>query len=240
MSSREPIVNAPAVVTWTLGLLFIIHLVLWLLPETERLDILVQAAVIPQRYGAGLLHMHDGLVAITSLLTHQLVHWDWMHLLINSAWLLAFGSAVAARIGAIRFVVFSILCGIAGAVTFILMHLHDQTLMIGASGALSGLMGGAFRFLFSSIDRGGPNTFRDKAQMVPRMSITATFRDRRAAIAIGFWIGVNFLTALAAPLFTSAGGIAWEAHLGGFAFGFLAFGAFDPVPANTPETTWDI
>ncbi len=237
MQSREPMINAPAVVLWTLGLIFLIHLGLSLLADNDRFELLTLAAVLPHRFAPGLLQMDDGLVAITSLVTHQLVHWDWMHLVMNSAWLLAFGSAVAARIGTWRFLLFGALSGIAGAVAFIPWHLDDQTVMVGASGALSGFMGGAFRFLFSAFDQGGPAAFRDNPDAIRRMSLRELLGDRRAVTAIGFWVGINFATALAAPLFTSASGIAWEAHLGGFAFGLLTFGLFDPIAATpAPDT----
>jgi membrane associated rhomboid family serine protease len=134
---------------------------------------------------------------------------------------------VASRIGAIRFLIFAVLCGIAGGLTFVAMHLGETTIMVGASGALAGLMGGAFRFLFSAFDDGGAEAFRGDQRRIRRMSLGELFRDRRAQLAIGFWIAINFATALLAPLITSAGGIAWEAHLGGFLFGLLTFGAFD-------------
>ncbi|MEZ5855058.1 MAG: rhomboid family intramembrane serine protease [Hyphomicrobiaceae bacterium] len=237
MKSREPMINAPAVVVWTLGLIVVVHLALTLLSEQQRIEVLTMAAVLPQRYGPGLLHMDNGLLAISSLLTHQLVHWDWMHLIMNSAWLLAFGSAVAARIGTWRFLVFGGLSGVAGALAFIPFHLHDQTVMVGASGALSGYMGGAFRFLFSAFDQGGPAAFRDEPEAIQRMSLRALMADRRAVIAIGIWVVVNLLTAVAAPLFTTASGIAWEAHLGGFAFGLLTFGLFDRQPSAPASDT---
>lgn len=193
-------------------------------------------ALIPERYTTNPTLPSDDLVAVTSFITHQFIHGDWSHLILNAAWLLAFGSAVAARLGTWRFVVFALLSGIAGALTFIAFHLQDQTIMVGASGALAGLMGGAFRFLFVALDY-GPDAFRASAPMIPRMTIAQLFRDKRAVIAIGIWIVINFVTALIAPLLTSAGGIAWEAHLGGFAFGLFTFGWFDnrPVPVEMED-----
>jgi membrane associated rhomboid family serine protease len=185
-------------------------------------------AVVPSRYsGLGNVLAGGALTGATSLVTHQVVHGDIPHLILNSAWMLAFGSAVAQRIGAARFLAFSLLSGIAGALAFIAMHLGETTIMVGASGALAGLMGGAFRFLFSALDDGGADAFRHDPGSIRRMSLGEVFRDRRAQLAIGFWLVVNFGTALLAPFITSAGGIAWEAHLGGFAFGLLTFGYFD-------------
>ncbi|MGE0769161.1 MAG: rhomboid family intramembrane serine protease [Hyphomicrobiaceae bacterium] len=228
MQSREPIFNAPAVVVWLLLLLVAVHIGLSLLSDPQWAEAVETLALIPARYSGYAGQIAGGrAAAVTSLVTHQLVHGDIAHLLINSAWLLAFGSAVARRIGTLRFLLFVVLSGIAGAVTFVAFHQGETTIMVGASGALSGLMGGAFRFLFSAFDDGGADAFRGDQRMIRRMSLGELFRDRRARLAIGFWIAINFATALAAPLITSAGGIAWEAHLGGFAFGLLLFDVFD-------------
>lgn len=236
MPSREPIFNAPPVIVALLGLLILVHIGLSLLPEQEWATTVTALAVVPSRY-SGLADIIPGgrIAAVTSLVTHMFVHGDLTHLMINSAWLLAFGSAVAARIGTLRFLLFALMSGLAGAFTFIVLHAGEST-MIGASGALAGLMGGAFRFLFSAFDDGGADAFRGDQRLIRRMSLRELLLDRRAQLAIGFWIAINFVTALIAPWITSAGGIAWEAHLGGFLFGLFAFGFFDR-PLLSPQPT---
>lgn len=240
MAEREPIFNAPAIVVWTLGVLALVHIGLQLLSPAAWSDAIELLAVIPSRYTAPADLLPGGrLAGITSLVTHQFVHGDLTHIGFNAAWLLAFGSAVASRIGTLRFIVFALLCGVAGALTFIGVHFGESTIMVGASGALAGLMGGAFRFLFSAFDDRGPGAFRGDQTRIRRMSLGELVRDRRAQFAIGIWIGLNAVTAYLAPLLTSAGGIAWEAHLGGFLFGLLAFGRFDvvqPVPEASRPT----
>ena len=229
--------NAPAVVVWLLGVLVLVHAGLWMLPERQWAEAIETLALIPSRYTGEADAIAGGqIVVLTSLVTHQLVHGDLAHLGLNSAWLLAFGSAVASRIGTIRFLIFAVLSGIAGALAFVAVHLGENTIMVGASGALAGLMGGAFRFLFSAFDDGGAEAFQGDQRRIRRMSLGELFGDRRAQLAIGFWIAINFVTALLAPLLTSAGGIAWEAHLGGFLFGLLAFGVFDGRAAE-PDTS---
>ena len=236
MSAREPIFNAPPVIGWTLGLLVAVHIGLSQLPDPLWAHVMEALALIPSHFQGGKgLTTFDHVTAVTSLVTHQLVHGDISHLGLNCAWLLAFGSAVSSRIGTWRFLAFAVLSGIAGGLTFLVLHLGDNTLMVGASGALAGLMGGAFRFLFSAFDDGGPGAFRGDQKLIRRMSVGELLADRRGQMAIGFWVLINFATALIAPLLTSAGGIAWEAHLGGFAFGLLTFGWFDrPLSAPRP------
>lgn len=228
MHSREPMFNAPAVVVWLLALLVVVHVGLSLLPDWQWSLAIETLALIPARYSGYADDIAGGKVAaITSLVTHQLIHGDVAHLGLNAAWLLAFGSAVARRIETARFLLFAGLCGVAGALTFIAFHFGETTTMVGASGALAGLMGGAFRFLFSAFDDAGPDAFRGDQRAIRRMSIGDLLHDRRAQLAIGFWIAINLAMAAVPYLFTTAGGIAWEAHLGGFAFGFLLFGLFD-------------
>ncbi len=229
MPTRQPIFNAPAIIVWLLGLLVVVHTGLNLLTETQWSHVVEMLALIPSRYtGAADLLPGGRIAAWTAFVTHQLVHGDVAHLAINSAWLLAFGSAVASRVGVWRFLGFAVLSGVAGALAFLAAHIDDNTLMVGASGALAGLMGGAFRFLFSAFDDAGPSAFQGDPTRIRRMSLGELARDRRAQLAIGFWIALNFVTALLAPLLTSAGGIAWEAHLGGFFAGLLLYGFFEP------------
>jgi membrane associated rhomboid family serine protease len=229
--------NAPAVVVWLLALLVLVHVGLSLLPDQQWSVAIETLSLIPARYSGHADQIAGGKVAaVTSLITHQLVHGDIAHLALNAAWLLAFGSAVATRLGTLRLLLFAALSGVAGALTFIAFHAGESTIMVGASGALAGLMGGAFRFLFSAFDDAGPEAFRGNQRVIRRMSLGELFRDRRAQLAIGFWIVINFVTAAAPWLITSAGGIAWEAHLGGFAFGLLTFGFFDR-PEVAPDPT---
>ena len=196
-------------------------------------------AFIPARYranppacvwtSAGVFEDPPGAAA-WSFITHQLVHADWAHLAINCAWLLAFGGAIASRVGMARFALLGFASGIAGALLFLAFRWGEPTPMAGASGAVSGLMGAAFRFFFSAMDLGGLHRFREAPWLVPRLSLLETLKDRRIQMTIGFFVVINFVTALGAHYITSAGGIAWEAHLGGFFFGLLAFALFDPPP----------
>ena len=143
--------------------------------------------------------------------------------------MLAFGTPVARRTGALRFLVLFFLCGAAGAAFYVAVNGFVPTLLIGASGAISGLMGAAFRFLFSSLEA-GPAAFADATRYLPLASLGETLRDRRIVGSIAVWAVFNVLLAFGAAGLTDAGGIAWEAHLGGFALGFLVYGFFDRPP----------
>ncbi|MDH4981512.1 rhomboid family intramembrane serine protease [Hyphomicrobium sp. D-2] len=189
-------------------------------------------AFIPARYSgdASLLPGGD-LTAVTSFVTHTMVHGDWMHLAFNGAWLIAFGAAIANRVGALRFILLFFVCGIAGAATFLLFNPALMAPMVGASGAISGLMGATMRFMFTAVDRGGFTALRENPRAAPLMSLRAALQDKRVLTVTAVFLFANVLAVFG---FGSVGesGIAWEAHIGGYFAGFLAFGFFD-APQNT-------
>lgn len=228
MSHREPIFNVPGVVLALLAIFFGVHVVQWVFAEVQPV-----LAFIPARLGELAPHLDvpgGRVAAATSFVTHQFVHGDMAHLLVNSAWLLAFGTPVARRTGPARFLAFFLLSGIAGALFYFLVNGPIPILVVGASGAISGLMGASFRFLFRSIEKGGPLGLAD-ARSTPLMSLRETLSDRRILMAIAGWTGLNIVLAWGAASLTEAAGIAWEAHLGGFYAGLLLYGLFDRPPA---------
>ena len=152
MDQRQPIFNVPGVVLGLLVSFAAVHLLRWALPAEDGAWLTAALAFIPARE-TGLADDLPGgrIAAVTSFITHQFVHGDLAHLGINSAWLLAFGTPVARRTDAARFVVFFLLAGTAGALLYLAVNGAVVILVVGASGAISGLMGAAFRFLFRSL-----------------------------------------------------------------------------------------
>ena len=236
--SRQPIFNVPGGVTIAIALMALVHVGLAMLPEEQSLIAKLILSFRPTRFTGEIgLPFHEPPGGIVwSLITHQFVHGDVTHLIMNSAWLLAFGGALAKRIGNWRFALLGLASGIAGALTFLAFRYNDPLPMVGASGAVSGLMGAAFRFFFNDENYGGSGSLRVDPGSVPRMSLRETFTNRNVLFVIAIWVVLNFITAAAAHLITSGAGIAWEAHLGGFLFGILAFGLFDPP--RRPEPDW--
>jgi len=227
LSRREPIFNAPLSVLAFLAGLALVHVLRLLLSEEQDAVLILSLAFIPARYGPlGSELPGAPLASVTSFVTHIFAHGDTTHLLVNSAWLLIFGSAIARRVGALRFLLFSVLCGAGGAVGFLCLNPNLAVPVIGASGAISGLMGGVMRFFFTSLDRSGA-PLPQRSEAAPRMSLGQMVRDRRATVAIGAWILLNLLVALGLGGLAEPGVIAWEAHLGGFLAGLLTFGLFD-------------
>jgi len=229
VSKSTPIFNAPASVTAALAALAGIHAARQLLPRDIDAWLVLTLAFIPARYDghAGLLP--GGLVAAaSSFVTYALLHASLAHLLLNGAWLLAFGGAVAARIGGWRFFAFSLVCAAAGAMAFLAVNPGLLAPMIGASGLVAGLMGGTFRFLFGALDQGGLHKLRTNPRSARLAPLAEALRDRRILAVTALWLGVNGLSALGVGLMGEGAAIAWEAHIGGYAAGFLLFGLFEP------------
>jgi membrane associated rhomboid family serine protease len=227
VSREEPIFNVPGSVLAVLAVLVAVHALLAVLPNDWSTWLLLALAFIPARYAgyAGALPGGD-LTAVTSFLSYALVHGSLLHLGFNSAWLVAFGGAVAKRVGAARFLALSAFCAVAGAATFLAFNVGLLVPMVGASGAISGLMGATMRFLFTATDGGGLRALREDPKNVPLMPLLPALTDRRVLVVTGAFILANILAVLGLGG-VSAGGIAWEAHMGGYFAGLLAFGVFD-------------
>jgi membrane associated rhomboid family serine protease len=230
---RQPIFNLPPIVVTCLAVLFGIHLgrALLLSPDAD-LDLLIRFAFIPDRVLDPMSFAAapgGSAAAVWSFATYALLHADWMHVVFNSLWLVAFGTPLAWRFGATRFLLFSLLGAVAGAAFELLLHVHDAQSMIGASAAISAQMAGSCRFVFSA---GGPlaGLRGPGAFGLPAPPLSVVMRDRTVLMFIGIWFGLNILFGvIGMGAGTGTQAIAWEAHIGGFLAGLLTFSYFDPV-----------
>jgi membrane associated rhomboid family serine protease len=228
---RQPIFNVPAGVVWLLGVLIAIHAVRAALPLEADNWLIGATAFIPARFSdpEATALPGGGMALVTSWITHMLIHGSVLHLMFNAAWLLAFGGAVAHRIGSLRCVVFAAICGMAGALTFLIVNWGAFAPMVGASGAVMGLMGASMRFLYPALDR-GRGSLRNihlYLRTVPLMTLGEAVRDRRVLLTTGFLVLLNVIAALGMGPGASEGSIAWETHAGGYLAGFLLYGLFD-------------
>ncbi len=155
--ASEAMFNVPPSVLFAAALMIAVQIVKGLLPDETGLQFLLTLAFIPARYSGAAAELPGGYVAaVTSFVTYMVVHAGWMHLLVNLLWMVAFGSAVARRVGGRKFFYFSILCGIAGALTHLAFHFGEMAPVVGASAAISGQMAAALKFVFSARpQRGG-------------------------------------------------------------------------------------
>jgi membrane associated rhomboid family serine protease len=234
---RERMLNVPAAIVVLLAVLGLVQLLLmFVLTAEQTTEFLLLFAFIPARYDFSVLSdvaWPGGWAAdIWTFITYALIHANFSHLIFNAVWLLAFGSPVARRFGPLRFMAFMAMTAAAGAAVHLATHFGELLPMVGASAAISGAMAAAARFAFQ---RGGPlEMWRDRAEAcrVPAAPLSVSLRDARVIAFLLVWFGVNILFgvfSMGMPGVEQA--IAWQAHIGGFLAGLLAFAAFDPVPA---------
>lgn len=222
---RQPVFNLPGVIVAALSIMVMIEAMMtWVLGRDGQIAFYIEAAFIPLRYGpAG--GGADG-AWFWSPVTYSLLHGGWLHLVINSFWLAAFGSVVARRIGTVRFIIFWVLSAIAASLFFLMFHIDEPVTMVGASGVVSALMAAAARFSFQR--KRGFN--RLTGHLNPRLSVAQSLGNRSVVTFLAVWFGINALAAFGFAPGSGLQGVAWEAHVGGFLFGFLTFGLFDPLP----------
>ena len=235
----EPIFNIPPVVAGLVGAMVLIEFVReFLLTGDQDLELLMRFAFIPARYDLGLSEgatFPGGAGALVwTFLTYSLLHGDFMHLGVNSIWLLPFGTAVARRFGATRFLILFAVTAIAGAVAHLLTHHGEIFPMIGASGAVSGMMAAAIRFAFQ---RGGPiERWRrpdPSAYFIPAAPLSVALRDPKVVIFLVVWFVLNLVFGIGSGIVPGATQeIAWQAHVGGFLAGLVFFPWFDPIAAT--------
>lgn len=183
--------------------------------------------------------LDDGRADYRTLVSYAFLHGDWTHLGMNVLWLAAFGAPVAQRFGAGRTIGFFLVTAAAGAGAHYLVHPLDLTPVVGASASVSGMMAAALRFIFQPGAPLGPAVFgaRDPgaAMRAPALPLRRAFRDKRVVQFALLWFAINLaIGLLAKPLGIAEGGVAWEAHAGGFIAGFLLFAFFDPPAAPAP------
>jgi membrane associated rhomboid family serine protease len=233
---REPMFNVPTVVVATLAALVLVHVLrIWVLTEQQDVKLLLWFAFIPARYDAAVAADGGAVTGlgpqIWTFFTYALVHGDWTHLGLNGVWLLAFGTPIARRFGALRFLAFFAVTAAAGAAAHLATHVGAFIPVIGASASISGFMAGAMRFAFQ---RSGPLGFigRDdpRAYRVPALPLIAVLRDPRVLVFLAVWFGLNLLFGAGSiSLDGNEQQIAWQAHIGGFLAGLIGFALFDPV-----------
>jgi len=144
------------------------------------------------------------------LFSSMFLHGGWLHLIGNMLYLWIFGDNIEDRLGHGRFVLFYLLCGLAAALTQIYINPTSRIPMVGASGAVAGVLG-AYLLLFP----------HSRILALIPLGFFLQITEIPALIFLVFWFLMQFLSgavAITAAPYT-AGGVAWWAHIGGFVSG---------------------
>jgi membrane associated rhomboid family serine protease len=166
--------------------------------------------------GAG-FEMGDNLVCVTDpgpqvahIFTSMFLHGSWMHLLGNMWFLWLFGNNIEDSMTRVRFLVFYLLCGIAAALLQVAADPGSIVPMVGASGAISGVMG-AYLVLYPRV-----RVFT----LVP-LGFMLTSVALPAWVMLLYWAGIQFLSGVTTMGGEATGGVAFWAHIGGFVAGVV-------------------
>lgn len=152
------------------------------------------------------------------ILTSMFMHGGLLHIASNMIFLHVFGDNVEDRLGHIRYLLFYLAAGVAAAFTQFLVNTGSDIPMIGASGAVAGVAGAYFVWFSNSKIR----------TLVPVLGFIS-FMDISAGFMLGYWFLTQLLSGLGTFAIAEQGGIAFFAHIGGFAFGYLMARAFRPA-----------
>ncbi|MDY7039478.1 MAG: rhomboid family intramembrane serine protease [Chloroflexota bacterium] len=183
--------------------------------EPQQLEAFIElCGAVPQRFLA-----YFGLGQIATLFTSMFLHGGWAHLISNVWALYVFGDNVEDRMGHLRYLVFYLLSGVIAALTHIFVTPTGIVPTVGASGAISAVLG-AYLVLFPT---------SRVITLVP-IFFVPWFVEIPALFYLGFWFVSQLFNGLFALTVSGSvgtyGGVAWWAHVGGFAAGLILVGIF--------------
>jgi membrane associated rhomboid family serine protease len=148
----------------------------------------------------------------STLLTSMFLHGGWMHLGGNMLYLWIFGDNIERAMGHVRYLVFYLVCGTAAGLAHIAFAGGSAIPSVGASGAISGILGG-YLLLFP----------QNRVRVLTRAGVTSV----PAILVLGFWIVIQLISQVGSIAHTSeGGGVAYMAHIGGFVAGLLLVKVF--------------
>lgn len=189
-------------------------LLFFMLAPTQQNQLIYDFALIPARFDPNSPEHFTTLYgALGPLFGHVFLHANWLHLGMNTLVYLQAAPWVATRMGAARFLLMFFISALGGALAYIVINAQSQHEAVGASGAICGVFGAYF--------------------LSVRRSWREALADTRVRGAIGSFLFINVLLAGIASA-TGFLPIAWEAHLGGFLAGAVAYLLLAPRLARGP------
>jgi membrane associated rhomboid family serine protease len=164
--------------------------------------------------------------APVDILSSMFLHGGWLHFIGNMLYLWIFGDNVEDRFGHLQFLIFYLACGAAAAATQVFVHPASTVPMIGASGAIAGVMG-AYFVLFP----------QSRVLAAVFILFIIDVIEIPAIFFLGIWFLMQLFSGVGSLVETAEGGVAFFAHVGGFAAGALA-GLFARLRARTARDYW--
>jgi membrane associated rhomboid family serine protease len=221
--------NLPPVVVAVVAVLAVIHGALQIGGEQWQAASQYLFAFIPARFGPVPFPQVPGS-AYWSMLTYGLLHADWVHLGFNSLWLVIFSKPVVLRLGSLRYLALLVVTIVAGALAGLAVHWGEFVVMVGISAGVSGLIAAAIPIMYAGnrlVGLANPHQMKTLKPLTPIQIL----QNKQALIFTVMWLALTMFTAtsqyLTGTAFLEERMVAWEAHLGGFIAGFIAFYLLD-------------
>jgi membrane associated rhomboid family serine protease len=228
--------NVPDIVKVSVAVLVVIHLLVYWSNTGIQAYVIYGYSFIPARFSSIVNVPQLPGARYWSALTYSLLHGNAMHLIFNSLWLLVFGTPVARRLSPFKFLLVAAAGSIGGALSTLLFHWNEVVILVGASAAVSALMAAAVPIMFGSgsmLRRMGTEERAREARVLPFGEL---IQHRQAMTFMAMFLGLTLFTGAAQLISSTAliqeSNIAWEAHIGGFMFGLIAFYALDKGPVH--------
>ncbi len=194
---------------------------LWQLSQGQRLEeAFFLYGIVPARYSDPSIAAHFTVFQqVLPFFTTMFLHGGFLHILGNMWFLYIFGDNIEDRLGHLRYLIFYLLCGVAAGLVHLVTNWNSKIPTIGASGAISGVMG-AYLVLYP------------RARVLTLIPIFFFFQfvELPAYIFLAFWFLMQLLSAGMASGGAEVGGVAFWAHVGGFVTGLLFVKVFDWIP----------
>jgi len=206
-----PSARRPVAMWGILGATTLIFFLELSLTQNQLLRVFLRYGFVPASFslaGDPIFTVHK-VSGPLSVFTHMFLHSGWFHFLGNMWILWIFGDNVEDVMGHFRFVVFYLVSGVGALLTHFLFNINSFAPVVGASGAISGVMGAYFVLYPHATVR----------TLIP-IFIIPYFIDLPAVVFLGIWFLLQFLSGMAS-IGAQGGGIAWWAHAGGFILGMF-------------------
>lgn len=204
-TSKPPLFTVTLIIACVLVFLFQVSLN----PQAQQAMVVALGAIPAAIIGKQSLPPELALIPSSlTLLTSMFLHGGWMHLIGNMLYLWIFGNNIEDAMGHGRFIIFYLLCGVIAALAHAIPNAGSAVPMIGASGAISGVLG-AYLLLY-------PHA---RVLVLLPLGFFSQLIRLPAVLVLGFWFVLQLISSAIST--SKTGGVAWGAHIGGFVAGMV-------------------
>ena len=222
LKDDNPTSNQPIITYFIIGLCILVFLLQFTTVSYKSGQLFYSYGLIPSVL-MGHKQLPLDLYAVPgyiTIFTSMFMHGGFMHLIGNMLYMWIFADNIEENLGPKKFLLFYILSGIGAAMTQVFMDTHSQIPMVGASGAIGGVLGA---YLINH-----PNA---KVLVLIPFGFFSQLIKIRALYVLGFWFILQF--------FSSGGGVAYAAHIGGFISGIILILFFNKKKNKIVKGPWE-